>query len=290
MDIEQLKTFLLVADTKSFTLAAESLNVVQSTITTRIKALEKQLGKELFKRDKRNVSLNSAGMNFLPFAQRILELSREGMKVVQWEQNFNDQLIVGTTHAIWDYVLFEAMDTFQASNPDISVRMITQHSNIIIRKMIDGLIDLGVVLYPVNHSSLELAPIIEDTFDLVATSAFGPPSTPLTPVDLRTLPYIHLDWGGTFSDWIRQIFGNHYIFHLEVDHVSLLLQFLKSKQGVGFLPHTVAERLIRQGVVRKLSFMAETPIPKRWIYLLLRKRSNNMENINKLAEYIKGIF
>ncbi|MGQ7278485.1 LysR family transcriptional regulator [Brevibacillus thermoruber] len=290
MDVDQLKAFLLVVNTKSFTRAAESMNVVQSTITTRIQMLERELGKELFKRDKRQISLTSAGRSFLPYAERIVELSREGMKVVQLEHSFHDQLVVGTTHAIWDYVIFEAIDRFHTTYPDISVRMITEHSSIIIRKMIDGLIDWGIVFYPVHHSKLELIPIIEDTFELIAAPTFTTPPIPLIPDDLRTLPYVHLNWGGSFSDWIQQIFGSHYVFPLEVDHVSLLLKFLQSKQGVGFLPRSVAKSLIHNGVVISLPFITDTPIPKRMIYLVQRKGNISIEHTEKLTEYIKIAF
>lgn len=290
MDLEQIKSFLLVANTKSFTRAADSMNVVQSTVTTRIQMLERELGKELVSRDRRNISLTPAGRSFLPYAERILELSREGIKTVQLEQNFIDQLVVGSTHALWDYLLFDAIVAFQNTNPEISVRMVTEHSNIIIQKMMDGLIDLGIVFYPVHHPNLELIPIIEDTFELFADPTFQVPPVPLTPEDLRTLPFIHLNWGGSFSDWHRQIFGNHYIFPLEVDHVSLQLKFLKSKKGVGFLPRSVANTLIRQGVVVNIPFQTETPVPRRSIYLVKKKHKGNLVNMEKLAQYIKGVF
>jgi DNA-binding transcriptional LysR family regulator len=290
MDIDQLQAFLHVANSKSFTRAAETMNVVQSTITTRVQMLERQIGKELLKRDKRNISLTSVGRSFLPYAERIVELSREGLKVTQLEQNFTDQLVIGATHALWDYVIFEAVDAYQKSNPHISVRMITEHSSIIIRKMIDGLIDLGIIFYPVHHSNIESVPIIDDSFELVASPSFHSHQSSLTLEDLRTLPYVHLNWGGTFSDWIHQIFGNHYIFHLEVDHVSLLLKFLESKQGVGFLPRSISKRLIDDGAVISIPFMTDIPLPKRFIYLVNRKRNINIDNLEQLVQCIKRAF
>ncbi|WP_170006399.1 LysR family transcriptional regulator [Bacillus fonticola] len=290
MDVEQIKTFLVVANTKSFTRAAESLHVVQSTITARIKMLEKQLGKELFTRDKRNVSLTPAGMSLLPYAERIYELSTEGMKVVQLEQNFHDQLTVGTTHVLWDYVLFDALNAFRQTRPAISLRMITEHSEILIRKMMDGLLDVAIVFYPVHHPNLELTPIIEDTFELVAPSTFEIPTTALTPDDIKALPYIHLSWGGSFTHWIQKTFGNHATFSLEVDHVSLLLKFLHSNKGVGFLPGTVAKKLIQNGELMRLPLVTEEAIPKRVIYLLQRKKNPNSENVIELTRSICSAF
>lgn len=290
MDIEQLNTFLLVANTKSFTRTAEISNVVQSTVTSRIQMLEKQLGKELFWRDKRNIRLTEAGETFLTYAERILELSKEGVKSVQLGQSSTNQIIIGTTHAVWDYVLFNALNNFQRFHQDISLCMKTEHSNIIIRKMIDGLIDLGIVFYPVQHSNIVMELIIEDTFILVANPKCKIPGKYISPNELSIVPYIHLNWGGSFSSWFRQINGNKFIYHIEVDHVSLMLKFLKSEEGFGFLPHSVAQGLIQQGIVIQVPFQAEEPIPKRSIYLLKRKQNNSIKYIDSLTEYIKASF
>lgn len=180
MDIEQLKTFILVANIKNFSRAADTLQVVQSTVTTRIQMLERQIGKQLFIRDNRNLKLSIAGKSFMPYAERIVELSREGQKVIQMETNCNDQLVIGSTHALWDYVIFPAVHHLHITYPDISVRLITEHSGIIMRKIIDGLIDLGITFYPVHHPNIESIPIIEDSFELVAAPSFVAHTTPFT--------------------------------------------------------------------------------------------------------------
>ncbi|WP_191567564.1 LysR family transcriptional regulator [Metabacillus idriensis] len=289
MDIDQLRAFVLVANTKSFTRTAEQLNIVQSTVTTRIQMLERQIGKELFKRDKRNIALTDAGIVFLPYAERILELSDEGVKSVQLDKGYRDHIVIGTTHALWDYVLFEAIDTFQTLQPETSLVMITEHSDIIIRKMMDGIIDIGIVFYPVKHAKITMELMIEDSYVLVADPQFNIGETFLIPRDLRNL-YIHLNWGGSFSEWYRQITSNQFFYHLEVDHVSLLLKFLKTRKGVGFLPNSVAKRLILQGQVINIPFMTDIPVPNRSIYMLKRNQTNPINNLELLMAYIKRIF
>ncbi|MGS2779944.1 LysR family transcriptional regulator [Robertmurraya sp. GLU-23] len=289
MDIDQLRAFVLVANTKSFTRTAELLNVVQSTVTTRIQMLERHIGKELFERDKRNIKLTEAGIIFLPYTERILELTDEGTKLVQVENSYKNHIVIGTTHALWDYVLFEAVDAFQKSQSETSLGMITEHSNIIIRKMIDGLIDMAIVFYPVNHTKVTMELIIEDTFILVANPQFEFKKPLVLPEDLHNL-YIHLDWGGSFSDWFSKITSNQLYYQLQVDHVSLLLKFLHSRHGVGFLPNSVAKRLISEGKVINVPFEANVPVPSRSIYLLKRKQSSTYSNMEVLSDYIKEVF
>lgn len=290
MDIEQLKAFIFVANTKSFTRTAELLNVVQSTVTTRIQMLEKQLGKDLFERDKRNIKLTESGKIFLTYAERILELNNEGIKAVQLENSFCEHLIIGTTHALWDYVLFEPMENFQQTHPKISLSLVTEHSDILIRKMIDGLIDIAIVFYPINHASITMELIIEDSFVLVADPSFAVPDNFVLGKDLRNCNYIHLNWGGTFTEWFRGISSNQDFYHIQVDHVSLLLKFLKTRTGLGFLPNTVAKRLIQQGNVINVPFLTDIAMPKRSIYLLKRKMTKSIENSELLTKVLKATF
>ena len=80
MNIEALKTFLVVAEVKNFTKAAQQLFVVQSTITNRIKELEKEIGQPLFDRDNKHITLTHAGEHFYEYSQRFLELEEKMKK------------------------------------------------------------------------------------------------------------------------------------------------------------------------------------------------------------------
>ena len=73
MNTEELKTFIYLSKVKNFTLAAEQLFIAQSTVTNRISELEKEVGKRLFSRGSKTVTLTEAGEIFLRYAERILE-------------------------------------------------------------------------------------------------------------------------------------------------------------------------------------------------------------------------
>lgn len=79
LNLQHLSTFLTVAGWKNFTRAAEELGYSQSSVTTHIKNLEKELGYELFEREQfsKNVRLTGAGRRTLPYAHRLLALEQE---------------------------------------------------------------------------------------------------------------------------------------------------------------------------------------------------------------------
>src|SRR6267142_1496214 len=73
MELSQLRTFRMVAETLNFTRAAERLNITQSAVSHQIKSLEQELGEPLFIRAKRGVLLSEGGRAALEHAIRILE-------------------------------------------------------------------------------------------------------------------------------------------------------------------------------------------------------------------------
>jgi len=73
MDIQTLKNFIKLADTLHFTKASEQVFMAQPALSRQIKQLEQNIGAELFKRNKRNVSLTKAGVYFKRAAQQTIE-------------------------------------------------------------------------------------------------------------------------------------------------------------------------------------------------------------------------
>ena len=82
MDNQNLKAFITVADCRSFSDAADQLYITQSAISKRIAQLELQIGKKLFDRIARQVSLTEAGKELLPRAQRILKEYEDAMQAI----------------------------------------------------------------------------------------------------------------------------------------------------------------------------------------------------------------
>src|SRR6187401_739341 len=83
MELRHLRYFVGVAETLSFTKAAEKLHTAQPSLTRQIKDLEEELGVRLLNRTKQQVSLTDEGRSFLIDAKRLLDLAREMVQSVQ---------------------------------------------------------------------------------------------------------------------------------------------------------------------------------------------------------------
>ena len=90
MDTLSLQTFLTLAEHRNFTRTADALFIAQSTVTNRIAELEKEIGKPLFVRNKRKVTLTREGEQFLYYARKIIELSDSGIKTVNSLEKYTD--------------------------------------------------------------------------------------------------------------------------------------------------------------------------------------------------------
>ena len=105
MDTQTLKTFLTLANVKNFTQTARLMYIAQSTVTNRIAELEKEVGKPLFIRSKKNISLTREGVVFLDYARRILDLEDLSIKELNSPAFSRTPLRIGTTNTIYECYL-----------------------------------------------------------------------------------------------------------------------------------------------------------------------------------------
>ena len=104
MDFGQIDAFVQVSTHRSFSRAADMLQLTQPSITARIQTLERELGEELFERSGRGVRMTDAGLAFLPYADRMLQTLREGrdavdeVGVTRGEEADDPRLVLGHGH------------------------------------------------------------------------------------------------------------------------------------------------------------------------------------------------
>jgi DNA-binding transcriptional LysR family regulator len=124
LDPELLQAFVAVADQRSFTRAAATLNRTQSAVSMQIKRLEDRLGVELFRRTKANVELSPSGEGLLGYARRILSLNDEAMAHLR-EHKVEGLVRLGVMDDYGTSVVPPLLASFLASYPLIHVEMET---------------------------------------------------------------------------------------------------------------------------------------------------------------------
>ena len=125
LDIDQLRTFVAIADTGSFTRAAEIVHKTQSAVSMQMKRLEDRVGKAIFERDGRLSKLTDEGERLLDYARRIVRLNAECMASFN-EHELTGRVRLGLPDDYADRYLPEILARFSRSNPKAEVTVMCE--------------------------------------------------------------------------------------------------------------------------------------------------------------------
>jgi len=146
IDIDLLRTFLTIAETGSFTRAAEEVHRTQSAVSMQMKKLEEQVGKPLFERGARSVRLTPDGLRLLDYAQRIVSLSEEAMSVFS-EPDLQGVVTMGVPDDYADRLLPRVLSAFARSHPHVELVVRCDGSMNLGERMEQGELDLAIVTH-----------------------------------------------------------------------------------------------------------------------------------------------
>ena len=174
MRLEQLQTFLAIADTGSFQAAARRCGVTQSTVSRQIRALEDDLGLPLYHRTAQ-AKLTVGGERLLPRARRICQ---------EWQQAVSDisdlvagkqpELCVAGIHSVCSHLLPPIVTQFCQRYPDVQLRLTALGSDRSLKVLRDGLVDIAVVMHnPLLTSNQEMVvtPLYEEPVEVLMSAS-----------------------------------------------------------------------------------------------------------------------
>ena len=271
MNTEELKTFIFLSKVKNFTLAAEQLSVAQSTVTNRISELEKEVGKRLFARGSKTVTLTEEGQIFLSFAERILELQNSSIEEMNAVSSHRRKFSIGAINATYEVYVKPLVDECMKNNCETSIKVMLGHSLDLIQNLQDNVLDMVFSAVPLKR--LGFACDIYDTDRVALVCAKGKNEYPggVRREDLARLPYLMCDF--TLSDagvFIRSLFPKNHVFRLEVDNSSKLLPYLRQGIGYSFLPYKLIKDQIASGEFEEVK-LKDFVAPKVNTYLIYRQ-------------------
>ena len=150
MELRHLEYFLAVADTRSFTRAARRLHVVQSGVSATVKALERELGAELFVRGPAGVTLTPAGQELRPHARATLDAARAAKDAVNATRGaVGGTVSLGTLTSIGVIDLPTLLADLHARHPDIRIQLRAASAGTtgLARQLRDGDLDIAFLVF-----------------------------------------------------------------------------------------------------------------------------------------------
>jgi DNA-binding transcriptional LysR family regulator len=144
IDVDQLRTFIAIVETGSFTKAAEVVHKTQSAVSMQMKRLEERLGKPIFARDGRASKLTEDGDRLLDYARRIIKLNVEALAA------FNDAELAGRVRLglpddYADRYLPEIMARFSRAYPNVELTVTCEPSVELVKHIDANELDLAII-------------------------------------------------------------------------------------------------------------------------------------------------
>ncbi|MGX6745168.1 LysR family transcriptional regulator [Streptomyces xantholiticus] len=247
MQLQQLRYFTAVAETLHFTRAAERVHVSQPSLSQQIRALEQELGADLFRRARDNIALTDAGQALLPLARRILADTETARREVQEvAQLRRGRVRLGATPSLCTGLLPQVLRTFHDLHPGIEIRIEESGSHDLVRELARGALDLALVVLPLPSSSpaLSTVELLREDLVVISSPAAPAPPAPLRIADLAGEPLVMFRHGYDLRELTVaacRAEGFEPSFTVEGGEMDAVLGFVRAGLGVAVVPSMVAE-------------------------------------------------
>ena len=271
MELRQLRYFLAVAEELSFVRAAERLQIAQPPLSRQIRQLEQEMGVELFRRTKRRVELTEAGEAFVIEARQILAQVEQGIGTAQRASRGEiGRLVVGFEGSSTYDVIPMSLKIYRDRFPEVELVVYALTTEEQIEALLEGRIDLGFVVSPLNDSRLVIETILSES--LVVALPQNHPLSTQSEVEVQQLesePFITFqrDRGCGLYDRVItlcQMAGFSPRVIQEADEMQVILGFVAAGLGISLLSASV-EHFQRPGVVyRSLRSSTKVTLAMAW--------------------------
>lgn len=281
MDIDQARTFLSIAANGSFLEAARQLHLTQSTVSARIQRLEEELDVRLFIRNRSGANLTQAGKRFMEYAKRLVLTAEQARQEIGLPNQYKATIRIGGRIALWEGFLPQWVGKMRRTEPDIAIHSEIGFEEDLMRHLIEGTLDIGLMYSPTHSSDLIVEHLFDEKLVLVSTRPDDH-----EPGD----DYIYIEWGPGFYNQHTQSYPGLERPTQMANIGWLGIQLLLENGGSCFLPARMASTFITDGRLYRVAGSPEYVHPA---YMVYPRNSDNpvieqaLSVLRLLAEPVK---
>jgi len=279
LNIENIATFLAIVETKSLSKAAEKLYVSQSTISTRLNSLEKDLGIKLILRNpgKKMIELTPKGEDFVPIAKRWISLYKDTNMWISKSPNV--KLNIGAIDTVNSYILSSLYNFILKEKSTLYIDIST-HSSIQIFELLETFnIDYGITSRFIRNDNLIGEPMFSEKMVMISSPLYSNYDDVVHPKDLDVRNEIFQDWGPEFLIWHDKWWDPSERKKVIVDTSALVATCIDTKNAWSIVPLTVAQAIKKIKPVKISELLVP---PDKRVYYKIKHRYPRTRSIKLL--------
>ena len=247
MELHQLRYACAVAETGSFSRAAERCQIAQPSLSQQVLKLEQELGAKLFDRLGRGIRLTESGRAFLPHARAILDhVDRARASVASNSAGVRGSVTLGAIPTIAPYLVPRYTAAFTKRYPDAKLRIVEETTPVLIEGLRDLSIDFALLALPLRHKDLEVQPIrTERLLAVLPEDHRLAASDSLSLAELRGESFVMLRDGHCFRDLSLTLCGSARVnpnIAFESGQFSSILGMVAAGIGLTLVPEMAIDR------------------------------------------------
>jgi DNA-binding transcriptional LysR family regulator len=252
MQVESLKVFCDLAETESFTKAAQINGVTQSAVSQQISSLERQFKSLLIERSKKKFRLTREGQVLYDYSKQIIQ-TYEGLhnKLQDIKDIISGTIRVATIYSIGLHDLPPYIKRFLKDYPTVHIHVEYRRANQVYEDVLSNIVDLGFVAYPVKDSKLEVVPLRKDPLVLICHPQHALAKN--KSVKLKVIAgqkFVGFEPDIPTRKALDRIFKDHGVTVktvMEFDNIETVKRAVEIDAGVAIVPHgTVTQEVAKQ--------------------------------------------
>lgn len=276
MQIEQIETFLDLLDTRSFNRTADRLGVTQSTISGRVKALEKALGERLFERSRSGTRPTTAALRFDVHA-RVLRRAWSDAQADVKPYGAAVMLRIGIQHDLLENHAADWLAALRAALPESGFYVDGDYSRQMCRDLETGALDLGVVYTPRPSPDLYFESMGEVAYKMIS-------STARTLAEVNPAEYILPNYAPAFAQTHASLLPGLSAGTVSSGQAAAIRGLLAALGGTTYLPSETARALIVEGTAHPVQ---GAPIIHQPVFVAMHLRNRHRAAYRRMAKLLR---
>lgn len=275
LDSRQLRAFTVLAREGSFTQAGRALHLTQSAISHAIRALEADLGCQLFHRAGKRVLMTHHGRELLGHAEAIqLQMAQARASLGALDRNPRGHLRIGCTPAASQYILPTVLREFKDSFPLYTIAVVPGETPETIERLETGSLDLGLCLKPRDASKLDCHSLFEDELVFLTSPMHPWRKEAPKPKDFAEETYIISSRNSSTFEYILEYFhkaGARPRSFIELGNTEAIKELVKLGLGVAMVAPWTARAEIQAGSLCALP-LPRGRVKRQWVVAHLKEK------------------